>query len=85
MTSAEQLEKDRAMHKTAARVWFNLMEATWPPRLNDGDYWEDVSLKMAAATYQHQDNILLKKLVLMLYDYMVETAKERDENAEGNV
>jgi len=76
------LAEEAGKHKTAARVWYNLMEEVWPPE-NTEEYWLKTTDKIRSAWNESQDNMLLQSLLLMLHEYLGQVVKAMEEMEEG--
>lgn len=71
-------EEEKKKRKDAARIWFNTMEELWPPD-NSPEYWTKACEKCRDVFNEAKDNLLLRKLMVTLYDYLGEWVKEHDE------
>ena len=82
--AAEMLEQQKAMHKKAARVWFDFLDEIWPPEMTEA-YWEKTSLRLNDLynVSLESDNILLQKLLIMMHEYLADIAEKRKKIITG--
>ena len=75
----ERLKRDAALHKKAARIWYNTLEELWPPEFSE-EYFKKACDRCRDVYNENDGNLLLKKLMLMTYDYLGTIAKERKDD-----
>lgn len=80
--ASEWLSGEKDTHKTAARIWFNLLTEVWPPERSER-YWERVSEKFNEVWNENPDNALLRQLLLMTHEYLSDALEEYTSIAEG--
>ena len=72
--SEKKTDNERLKRKEAARTWYNLLTELWPPE-NTEEYWQRVSERSNEILNEHQDNLLLKELLVMTYGYLGKVVK----------
>lgn len=70
-------------HKAAFRIAFDFLHACFPPTRKT-EYWMSTVQLMAKRVNEHKQNVLVRTLLLGVYDYLGEIAKDLPaENEEG--
>ena len=82
-TALERNEKDKAMHRTSARAFFNLLDELYPPR-NDEEYWQNATDRLVQVYRENGKPPLLMHLLVAMMDYLEEAAKADDEGGKQN-
>ena len=78
----EEAAKYTALHKTAFRTAFDMLNKLFPP--NDTvDYWVDAGKAVALTYNEHKDNELAKILLTAVYEYLEQTVKRRQADSGG--
>lgn len=75
--TAEKIEKERATHKPASRVYFDLLTEFFPPR-DTPEYWERLLDRIVEVCHGPAASPLLSRLVQCLFLYLEDLVKEND-------
>lgn len=80
----EKIERDKAMHKRAAREFFNFLEEAFPPN-NTQDYWERTSARVCDVYKNAGKPKLLLYLLTAAMQYLEDVAKESESDEKERV
>lgn len=71
----EEINEFGALHKAGFRIAFDFLNACFPPNRGE-DYWDATAKRMNDLVAGNAQNLLVKHLVLGVYDYLGDIVKD---------